>query len=85
MSYRTLEDDKEHKFPSLSSKKLLDAGFKYKHGVDDIFDGTIQSCQEKGISLNFQGHDFSFFSPKAWLGIGLDDVFDGATQCFKNV
>ncbi|KAK4848177.1 hypothetical protein QYF36_010068 [Acer negundo] len=36
------------KIPELSSKKLLDTGFKYKHGLDDMFDGAIQCCKEKG-------------------------------------
>ncbi|XP_022150860.1 vestitone reductase-like [Momordica charantia] len=36
---------KNHVF---SSKKLLDTGFKYKHGIDEIFDEAIQSCKEKG-------------------------------------
>ncbi|XP_022150218.1 vestitone reductase-like [Momordica charantia] len=32
----------------ISSKKLLDIGFEYKYGVNEIFDGAIQSCKEKG-------------------------------------
>ncbi|XVF79886.1 hypothetical protein PTKIN_Ptkin15bG0026500 [Pterospermum kingtungense] len=36
------------KTPGSSSKKLLDAGFKYKYGVEDILDEAIQCCREKG-------------------------------------
>ncbi|XP_022150207.1 vestitone reductase-like [Momordica charantia] len=32
----------------ISSKKLLDTGFEYKYGIDEIFEGAIQSCKEKG-------------------------------------
>lgn len=34
---------------SLSSKKLLDSGFEYKYGLDEMFDGAIKSCKEKGF------------------------------------
>ncbi|CAN1792652.1 Vestitone reductase [Linum perenne] len=49
----TLESLKEHvmegrKEPRYSSKKLMDAGFEYKYGLEDIFDGAIQSCRENG-------------------------------------
>jgi hypothetical protein len=37
------------KFTELSSRKLLDSGFKFKYGVNDMYDGAIQSCKEKGI------------------------------------
>ncbi|KAK9273882.1 hypothetical protein L1049_018694 [Liquidambar formosana] len=40
---------KAHKISSLSSKKLLESGFKFKFGLDEIFDGTIQCCKEKGF------------------------------------
>ncbi|XP_050213366.1 vestitone reductase-like [Mercurialis annua] len=36
------------KGPALSSKKLIDSGFKFKYGVDEMFDGAIQSCRENG-------------------------------------
>lgn len=35
------------KFSGLSSKKLLDAGFKFKYGVDEMFSDAIQCCREK--------------------------------------
>ncbi|PON58670.1 NAD(P)-binding domain containing protein [Trema orientale] len=41
--------DQGYKVCSLSSKKLLDSGFKYKYGLDDMFDGAIQRCREKGV------------------------------------
>ncbi|XP_039036933.1 vestitone reductase-like [Hibiscus syriacus] len=37
------------KLPGLSSKKLLDLGFKFKYGVEDMYDGAIKSCMEKGF------------------------------------
>ncbi|XVF33500.1 hypothetical protein REPUB_Repub17cG0173900 [Reevesia pubescens] len=36
------------KLPGLSSKKLLDTGFKFKYGVEEMFDGAIKCCKEKG-------------------------------------
>ncbi|KAL5796357.1 hypothetical protein ACOSQ2_001177 [Xanthoceras sorbifolium] len=44
----SLAEIKGYKVPELSSKKLLDTGFKYKYGLDDMFDGAIQCCKEKG-------------------------------------
>ncbi|KAK4476521.1 hypothetical protein RD792_015677 [Penstemon davidsonii] len=41
--------DAEVKFVSLSSKKLLDTGFKYKYGLEEMFDGAIECCKEKGL------------------------------------
>ncbi|XP_021833958.1 vestitone reductase-like [Prunus avium] len=35
------------KLSSLSSKKLLDSGFKFKYGVDEMFSDAIQCCREK--------------------------------------
>ncbi|XP_078446339.1 dihydroflavonol 4-reductase-like [Wolffia australiana] len=32
-----------------SSKKLTDLGFSYKYTLEDMFDGAIQSCREKGL------------------------------------
>ncbi|KAH9697252.1 protein BRI1-5 ENHANCED 1 [Citrus sinensis] len=37
-----------YKLSALSSKKLLDTGFTYKYGIDEMFDGAIQCCKEKG-------------------------------------
>ncbi|MBA0635857.1 hypothetical protein Godav_024583, partial [Gossypium davidsonii] len=30
------------KCPGLSSKKLLETGFEFKNGVEEMFDGAIQ-------------------------------------------
>ncbi|GMJ01576.1 BRI1-5 ENHANCED 1 [Hibiscus trionum] len=45
----SLEGIKGAKFPGLSSKKLLDLGFKFDYGVEDMYDGAIKSCKEKGF------------------------------------
>uniref|UniRef100_A0A2N9H1T2 3-beta hydroxysteroid dehydrogenase/isomerase domain-containing protein n=1 Tax=Fagus sylvatica TaxID=28930 RepID=A0A2N9H1T2_FAGSY len=34
---------------SLSSMKLLSTGFKFKYSVDEMFDGAIRCCKEKGF------------------------------------
>ncbi|GMN43092.1 hypothetical protein TIFTF001_012301 [Ficus carica] len=39
---------KGSKLPCLSSKKLLDLGFEFKYGVEEMFDDTIRCCKEKG-------------------------------------
>ncbi|EXB52642.1 hypothetical protein L484_022419 [Morus notabilis] len=36
------------KLPSVSSKKLRDSGFEFKYGVEEMFDGAIKCCKEKG-------------------------------------
>ncbi|CAN1308128.1 Protein BRI1-5 ENHANCED 1 [Linum perenne] len=33
----------------VSSKKLLDLGFEFKHGLGDMVDGAIQSCKHGGF------------------------------------
>lgn len=37
------------KLPGLSSKKLLDLGFKFNNGVEDMYAGAIKCCKEKGF------------------------------------
>ncbi|KAH9697263.1 protein BRI1-5 ENHANCED 1 [Citrus sinensis] len=37
-----------YKLSALSSKKLLDTGFTYKYGIDEMFDGAIKCCKERG-------------------------------------
>ncbi|PRQ57615.1 putative dihydroflavanol 4-reductase [Rosa chinensis] len=32
-----------------SSEKQLNSGFKFKHGLDDMYDGAVHSCIEKGF------------------------------------
>jgi hypothetical protein len=44
-----LKNIKGFKMRGLSPKKLLDCGFKFEHGLEDMFDGAIQSCKEKGF------------------------------------
>ncbi|EXB52645.1 hypothetical protein L484_022422 [Morus notabilis] len=34
-------------YPSLSMKKLLDLGFQFKYGAEEMFDDTIKCCKEK--------------------------------------
>ncbi|XP_039167801.1 vestitone reductase-like isoform X1 [Eucalyptus grandis] len=47
-SPESLKEVKGPRFTRLSSRKLLDAGFEYKYGIEDMFDGAIQCCKEKG-------------------------------------
>ncbi|KAI5666151.1 hypothetical protein M9H77_16004 [Catharanthus roseus] len=42
-------ESKASKIPKVSSKKLLDIGFNYKYGLDEMFDDAIRCCKEKGI------------------------------------
>ncbi|KAJ6710006.1 VESTITONE REDUCTASE-LIKE [Salix koriyanagi] len=44
-----LKDVKGSKSSDVSSKKLLDSGFKFRYGLDEMFDGAIQCCKEKGF------------------------------------
>ncbi|GMJ01573.1 BRI1-5 ENHANCED 1 [Hibiscus trionum] len=37
-----------HKYPGLSSNKLLETGFKFNHGVEEMFGDAINCCKEKG-------------------------------------
>ncbi|KAK4493214.1 hypothetical protein RD792_017916 [Penstemon davidsonii] len=45
----SLKDIAAVKFCGLSSRKLLETGFEYEHGLEEMFDGAIQSCKEKGL------------------------------------
>ncbi|XP_056173667.1 vestitone reductase-like isoform X3 [Syzygium oleosum] len=47
-SPESLKEVKGPRFASLSSRKLLDAGFEFKYGIEDMFDGAIKCCKEKG-------------------------------------
>ncbi|CAL2241337.1 unnamed protein product [Prunus armeniaca] len=38
-----------YKSCGFSSQKLLSSGFKFKHGLDDMFGDAIQSCRENGF------------------------------------
>ncbi|KAL6578869.1 hypothetical protein OROMI_009085 [Orobanche minor] len=35
--------------PHLTSKKLTDAGFEFKHTIEETFEDAIQTCKEKGF------------------------------------
>ncbi|KAG5579756.1 hypothetical protein H5410_050383 [Solanum commersonii] len=35
--------------PRFSSKKLLETGFKYKHGLEEMYDGAIECCKQRSI------------------------------------
>ncbi|GFP82258.1 vestitone reductase [Phtheirospermum japonicum] len=41
--------DRSAKIVSLSSKKLLEAGFKYKYGAEEMFNDAIECCKQKGF------------------------------------
>ncbi|XP_030551971.2 vestitone reductase-like [Rhodamnia argentea] len=47
-SPESLKELKGPRFAGLSSRKLLDTGFEFKYGIEDMFDGAIQCCKEKG-------------------------------------
>ncbi|KAJ7950981.1 Dihydroflavonol-4-reductase [Quillaja saponaria] len=44
----SLQNIKIHKSSVVSSKKLLDAGFKFNYGFEEMFGGAIQCCKDKG-------------------------------------
>ncbi|XP_038682489.1 vestitone reductase-like isoform X2 [Tripterygium wilfordii] len=44
----SLKEVKGLTVPGLSSRKLLDSGFKFKYGLEEIYVGAIQCCKEKG-------------------------------------
>ncbi|XP_077235518.1 noscapine synthase SDR1-like [Tasmannia lanceolata] len=45
---RELEEEEEE--PNcLSSQKLLNLGFKFKYGLEEMYDGAIKCCKEKGF------------------------------------
>ncbi|KAJ8749046.1 hypothetical protein K2173_013490 [Erythroxylum novogranatense] len=44
----SLKDIKGDKMAGLSSEKLLKSGFRYKYGLDEMFNEAIQCCKEKG-------------------------------------
>ncbi|XP_018728316.2 vestitone reductase [Eucalyptus grandis] len=43
-----MKELKDRKATSLSSKKLLDAGFEYKYGVEEMFDDMVRCCRALG-------------------------------------
>ncbi|KAL6125977.1 hypothetical protein ACLB2K_074028 [Fragaria x ananassa] len=44
-----LMEIKGYKGTTVSSMKLWNAGFKFKCGIGEMFDGAVQSCKEKGF------------------------------------
>ncbi|XVF70512.1 hypothetical protein PTKIN_Ptkin11bG0167600 [Pterospermum kingtungense] len=42
-------EEKGKNIPQISSKKLRDCGFTYKHGIEDIIHQTITSCVDYGF------------------------------------
>ncbi|GKV00316.1 hypothetical protein SLEP1_g13026 [Rubroshorea leprosula] len=47
-SPESLAEIEGYKSPGLSSRKLLDSGFKFKYGIEEMFDEAIKCCKEKG-------------------------------------
>ncbi|KAE8673746.1 putative NAD(P)-binding Rossmann-fold superfamily protein [Hibiscus syriacus] len=45
----SIAEIKGERCPVLSSKKLLDAGFEFNYGVDEMFDDSIKCCKEKVV------------------------------------
>ncbi|KAF7138035.1 hypothetical protein RHSIM_Rhsim07G0027700 [Rhododendron simsii] len=45
----SLKEIKRVTYSGLSSKKLLETGFKYSYGMEDIYDEAIKCCKEKGF------------------------------------
>lgn len=46
-SCSALKQNKGIRIPDLSAKKLIDAGFKFKYGPEEMLDDTVQCCKEK--------------------------------------
>ncbi|KAF3440695.1 hypothetical protein FNV43_RR18980 [Rhamnella rubrinervis] len=48
-SKESIKEIKGHKiFPTISSKKLRDCGFKFEYGVEEVYSDAIRCCKEKG-------------------------------------
>ncbi|XP_015055518.2 vestitone reductase-like [Solanum pennellii] len=45
----TWASSNEVEFPIFSSKKLLESGFKYKHGLEEMFDEAIECCKQRSL------------------------------------
>ncbi|KAK4476525.1 hypothetical protein RD792_015681 [Penstemon davidsonii] len=43
------DGETKSKIISLSSKKLLDIGFQYKYGLEEMFDDAIECCKQMGF------------------------------------
>ncbi|XP_021613032.1 vestitone reductase isoform X2 [Manihot esculenta] len=44
-----LKEIEESRLCNLSSMKLMDLGFKFGFGIEDMFGGAIQCCRDKGL------------------------------------
>ncbi|GKV00004.1 hypothetical protein SLEP1_g12768 [Rubroshorea leprosula] len=44
----SLADCQIFKAPGLSSKKLLESGFKFKYNIEEMLDDAIKCCKDKG-------------------------------------
>ncbi|RZC73265.1 hypothetical protein C5167_048741 [Papaver somniferum] len=44
-----LDETRNEKSFHLSTKKLLNLGFKFKYNLKDMVDGAVQSCKQKGF------------------------------------
>ncbi|KHN37610.1 Dihydroflavonol-4-reductase [Glycine soja] len=43
-----LKQNKGIRVPDLSAKKLIDDGFMFKYGLEEMLDDAVQCCKEKG-------------------------------------
>ncbi|XP_061371033.1 protein BRI1-5 ENHANCED 1 [Gastrolobium bilobum] len=39
----------DRKFSGLSSRKLLNTGFQFEYGINEMYDGAMKCCKEKGF------------------------------------
>ncbi|KAL8091845.1 vestitone reductase-like isoform X2 [Apium graveolens] len=49
VSSTSFQKNEHSKISRVSSKKLLDAGFKYKYGLEQMYDDAIECCKQKGL------------------------------------
>jgi len=47
-SCSALKQNKGIRVPDLSAKKLIDDGFMFKYGLEEMLDDAVQCCKEKG-------------------------------------
>ncbi|XP_076942444.1 vestitone reductase-like [Bidens hawaiensis] len=45
----SFEDVEKMKFPGVSSRKLLNTGFQFNYGLEEMFDGAIHCCKRNNI------------------------------------
>ncbi|XP_024992877.1 vestitone reductase-like [Cynara cardunculus var. scolymus] len=44
-----LRDDEKMKIPYVSSRKLVETGFQFKYGLEEMFDDAIECCKRNNI------------------------------------